>query len=82
MAAVEEVSGECKEGRVGLGQRTSWDCARPPKGLFWVGAFSLEGEGNGGQALHMPMHPFFAPITPLDCVANLHPRGGYHRFSS
>jgi hypothetical protein len=63
MAAVEEVSGECKEGRVGLGQRTSWDCARPLKGLFWVGAFSLEGEGNGGQALHMPMHPFRAHYT-------------------
>jgi hypothetical protein len=42
MAAVEEVSGERKEGMVGLGQMTSWDCARPLKGLFWEGAFSLE----------------------------------------
>jgi hypothetical protein len=34
MAAVEEVSGEREEGRVGLDLRASWDCARPLKGLF------------------------------------------------
>ena len=60
MAAVEEVSGERKEGMAGLGQRTSWDCARPLKGLFWR-VLLEEGEWGTGAA-----HAHTTVLHPLD----------------